>query len=181
MTREFASIEKIALLGLFLAVGIILAIFETYIPRPLPWAKPGLANVVTLVLIYLFGLKEAILVNCSRVVLVNFMTGGFAGPAFWLALTASLFSALTMFGFVRLAAKKTGPLGVSMAGAYMHILVQLLLAAVFIVGKLQIFRLLPFFMVPTFFSGILVGLFAILLLRQLQKRFHLKYALPAQS
>ena len=63
MNKQVAPAEKIVLLGLFLALGMILALFEAYIPRPLPWAKPGLANVVALVTLYVFGITEEMLLN----------------------------------------------------------------------------------------------------------------------
>lgn len=75
--------------------------------------------------------------------------------------------------------QKLGPIGISMIGAYVHIFIQLLLAAALIIGQMQVFYLLPFFMLPTFFSGLLVGIFALLLLQELEKRFVLKYRLPA--
>ncbi|MCB9512577.1 MAG: Gx transporter family protein [Deferribacteres bacterium] len=179
MKQTLGVTHKVALLGLFLALGMILAFFEMYIPRPLPWAKLGLANVVTVVLIYLFGFRDAIMVSCARVVLVNFFTGGFGGPAFGLALAASLFSTVAMFLAITMTEQKLGPIGISMIGAYVHIFIQLLLAAALIIGQMQVFYLLPFFMLPTFFSGLLVGIFALLLLQELEKRFVLKYRLPA--
>jgi heptaprenyl diphosphate synthase len=178
VNRKVRGLQKTVILGLLLATAIILAIFEIYIPRPLPWVKPGLANVVALTAIYLFGLREAIAINCLRVVLVNLLTGGFAGPGFWLALSASFFAAISMFVAIRAGAPKIGPIGVSMLGAFVHVATQLLFAGFFVIGKLQILYLLPLFVLPSFFAGLIVGLLGYLLLLRLQKKYSLRYALP---
>ena len=176
---NLTDIKKIAILGLFLAVGIILAIFETYIPRPLPWIKPGLANVATLTVLYLFGPREAISINSLRAVLVYLFTVGFGGPGFWIAFIASFVSAFAMFLVVRSSAPNVGPIGVSMVGAFAHIISQLTIAGLFIVGRIEIIYLLPLFVFSTFFAGLAVGLLSFLILEHLQKRFSLRYAIPS--
>lgn len=180
MKTELSGVQKIVHLGLFLASGILLAIFEMYIPRPLPWAKPGLANAVALIIIYLFGFRDALLMNCGRVVLVNLLTGGFAGPGFWLALSASVASTVSMFLIVSNFANKVGPVGVSLVGSFAHIFTQLFVAGLFIIGKMEVLHLLPLFIFPALFAGLVVGIFAFLTLLQLRKRVILKFPLPDQ-
>lgn len=172
------SVVRLALLGLFLATGLVLSLFELYIPRPLPWAKPGLANAVILLAIYLFGLPDALLIAVARVVLVSLWAGSFAGPGFVLAAGATLVSTLAMYLSVRLLAPHIGPIGVSMIGAFCHVLTQIALAGALIVGRWQILQLLPLFVWPAFFSGLIVGIFTFVTLRQFRKRFALRYALP---
>jgi heptaprenyl diphosphate synthase len=178
MKTKPTGVQKTVHLGLFLAAGIILAIFEMYIPRPLPWAKPGLANAVALIIIYLFGFRDALLINCARVVFVSLLTGSFAGPGFWLALSAAFASTVSMFFIVSHFANIVGPVGVSLVGAFTHIFTQLLVAGVFIIGRIEVLHLLPLFVSPALFAGLIVGIFAYLILLQLEKRLKLKYPLP---
>lgn len=171
--------DRLALLSLFLATSIILALLEIYIPRPLPWVKPGLANVVTLVVLYLYGFADALWLNILRVVVVNLITGGFGGPGFWLGSAAAVSATCFMYFALLFGAPNLGPIGVSLIGAFSHIFTQLLLAGLMIVGRLEILFLLPFFVVPAFFAGIVVGVLAYLLLQRLMQRMSLRFPLPA--
>lgn len=173
--------RKLVVLSLLLAVAIILSVFEMYIPRPFPWAKPGLANVMTLTVLYLFGWKDAIAMSLARVFLVSFLTGGFAGPAFVLSLVSATASAATMAALLGKSHISFGPIGISAAGAAVHILVQLGVAGVFFIGKVQIVYLLPLFMLPAFFTGIIVGSLGLLLLLRLEKRVALAHPIGRQG
>ena len=83
-------------LSLLIAVGLILFIFEVYIPRPLPWLKPGLANISTLLALYFFNFQAAIIVVIVRVVTGSFLVGTFLNPAFILAMGGGVASTLVM-------------------------------------------------------------------------------------
>ena len=67
--------KKTAYLGMFLAISLILSYVESILPvtAPIPGIKLGLANCAILVLLYLYGPWEAILVNVARVTLSAFI------------------------------------------------------------------------------------------------------------
>ncbi|MCL4491649.1 MAG: Gx transporter family protein, partial [Nitrospirae bacterium] len=64
--------------------------FETLIPSPIPWLRLGLSNIVTLVTLYQYGMKPALMVTLIRVVLGSLFLGTFLGPAFFLSLGGGL-------------------------------------------------------------------------------------------
>ncbi len=91
-----SSARKITQLALLTGAGLALFLFESLIPRPLPWIKPGLSQIATIVALYAYGWREAIAVVAARVCLGALLIGSFAGPGFWLALPAGAAAALVM-------------------------------------------------------------------------------------
>lgn len=158
------SATKVSRLALVVAAGLALFVFESLMPRPLPWVKPGLAQIATLIALYLWGWQEAVLVVVARVLLGSLLTGSFASPAFWLALPAGVAAALAM-ALVRCAAgHAVGIAGVSVIGALVHNLVQLLLVRALWAPGPGLLYLLPLVWLPAILTGLLVGLAAHLLL-----------------
>ncbi|HOT97821.1 MAG TPA: Gx transporter family protein [bacterium] len=47
--------RKHSRLALLTADGLALSLFESVMPRPLPWIKPGLSRIATLAALYLHG------------------------------------------------------------------------------------------------------------------------------
>jgi len=78
---------RIALLSAY-AVG--LHGLESLLPSPVPWLKFGLANIITLITLMLYGFRPAIMVTLIRVLISSLFTGTFPGPAFLLSLGAGL-------------------------------------------------------------------------------------------
>lgn len=158
------SPSKLSRLALLVAAGLALFVFESLMPRPLPWVKPGLAQIATLIALYLWGWQEAVLVVVARVLLGSLLTGSFASPAFWLALPAGVAAAVVM-ALVRCAGGgAVGMAGVSVIGALVHNLVQLLLIRALWAPGPGLLYLLPLVWLPAVLTGLLVGLAAHLLL-----------------
>ena len=76
MYREKKAIT-VALYGLLTALAMVLSFVETLIPIPIPipGVKLGLANLVTVVGLYLIGIPGTIAVTLVRIVLVGFSFG----------------------------------------------------------------------------------------------------------
>lgn len=76
MYREKKAIN-IALYGLLIALAMVLSFVETLIPIPIPvpGVKLGLANLVTVVGLYLIGIPGTIAVTLIRIVLVGLSFG----------------------------------------------------------------------------------------------------------
>ena len=84
---------QIALLS---AYALALHGFESMFPSPVPWLRLGLANIVTLITLLLYGLRAAVTVTLIRVVLASILNGTFLGPAFLLSLGGGILSTLSM-------------------------------------------------------------------------------------
>lgn len=66
-----------------IVIGLLLFIFEAYLPRPVPWLKFGLANIATLIALYWLGWRAALIVSLFRIVIGSFFTGTLFTPGFF--------------------------------------------------------------------------------------------------
>lgn len=151
---------KITFLGLFTAVALVLSFLETLIPNmvPIPGFKLGLANFAVLLALYLFGLKEAVIVDLCRIILAAILFGSFF--SFWYALTGAAFAVL--IEFIIKKTDKFSPIGVSVFGAIFHNLGQFLVAVI-ILKSFGILYYLPFTLLFCVLSGALNGYLVLIL------------------
>ena len=153
------NVRRVIYLGLMVGIAISLHIFESIIPlpTPVPGAKLGLANIVALLTILQFGLKEAILVSVIRTFLGSLFNGTLLGPTFYLSLFGGLVSTVVMGLSYKVFNKYFSLIGVSLLGSITHNLTQLSVASIMF-SNIGFFYLLPyllFFALPTgFFVGI---------------------------
>jgi len=168
------STHQKSMLALLLAIGLILFVFESYLPRPLPWVKPGLSNVVSLIALYWFGFPAAVLVTLLRIFLGALILGTIFNPLFLLSFGGGLAAVLSMGLTFRIGKKYLSPIGVSVVGAFFHTLAQLLLATLILIHRLEFLQFLPLMLFSAVIAGIMVGLLARLVIEKLQM-----IALPA--
>ena len=153
MYREKKAIN-IALYGLLIALAMVLSSVETLIPIPIPvpGVKLGLANLVTVVGLYLIGIPGTIAVTLIRIVLVGL---SFGNPYSMIYGLSGSFLSL----FVMAILKKTGKLsqiGISVLGGIAHNIGQITFAAV-IVQTAGVFYYLPFLLAAGCIAGTLIG------------------------
>lgn len=152
------SARDVARLGVFLALGVALHVLEAQLPAlPIPGAKLGLANVVSLVALFLWGPREAFLLVILRQVLGALVMGTFLAAPFWFGLAGGLVSVATMAALFRLAGALVSPVGLSLAGAAAHNLGQLLVAWA-LTGQSAVLAYLPVLLLFSLPAGALVGL-----------------------
>ncbi len=160
---KLSPASRITELGFLLSLGTLLHWVETLFPPlvPLPGAKLGLANVVTLLLILEGRTKESIIIGMMRVFLGSLLGGNFLGITFFLSLGGGMSSILGMF-FVQ--KRGTHPLWVSVGGALFHNLGQWTVAWLWVRSR-GIALYLPWLLILALPSGILIGYLATLFLR----------------
>lgn len=125
---------RIALLSAY-ALG--LHGFESLLPTPIPWLRLGLANIITLTTLLLYGMRAAIMVTLIRVILGSLFTGTFLGPAFILSFGGGVTSTVAMGIIVSLIPKLFGPVGLSLIGALFHNIAQLFLAYFLFIQRIE--------------------------------------------
>jgi len=78
------SAKKTAFYGMFLALALVAGYIEQLIPINLgiPGVKLGLANIVTMLLLYIVGVPAACLISVLRILLSGFLFGSVAGGIF---------------------------------------------------------------------------------------------------
>ncbi len=155
--------------ALLTGFGVVMFLFESLLPRPLPWAKPGLANIATLLALYLLGAASAWAVTLLRVLLGSFFLGAFLNPGFWLSLAGGLAAVAAMTLLKKFGEKQFSVIGISLAGALAHVLAQIIVAGFLIVRRWEIVYLLPAMLWPALFAGVVVGLAALFLLERLSR------------
>ncbi len=147
--------KKFVRLTLLLSLAIVLNIIETSIPffsGQIPGLKLGLANIVTLFVLYQFSFKDALYVGILRVLIVGVLRTGLFSTAFFLSLTGVLLSIIVMY----LTKKLFSPIGVSVIGSIAHSIGQLI--TIYLISQINIIYYLPFIIGFSIFSGILTGI-----------------------
>lgn len=168
------KINKMVVIGLLVAQALVLHIFESNIPIPLltPGAKLGLANLVTVLSLYILNKKDTFLIITCRLIL---------GAIFGGSISALMYSAVGGFlSFIMMVVVKEGLkdkvsiIGVSATGAIFHNIGQILVACA-IVKNIWVSLYLPILTVTGIATGIFIGLTCNLLVSHLKKISFIKY------
>ncbi len=159
---------RLVYLALLVAFAVALHTVEAVLPLPVPvpGARLGLANIITLLTLVLYGWRSALTVAALRSVLGSLLAGSFLGFGFYLSLGGAVTSSLAMaLVFPFYLRGKITLVSVSLAGAAVFNLVQLGLAAI-LVQNVVLFRgYLPFLLLLSVPTGIFTGLAAWQLLK----------------
>lgn len=150
-----AEDHRIARLAAF-AIGLSLA--EAAIPSPLPGIKPGLANIVTLLVLERFGLRAAVWVSLLRVVAGSLILGTFLSPSFVLSLTGAAASLLALALARHLPKDWFGAVTLSIFAAFAHIAGQMAVVYLWLIPHAGIFTLAPVFAAAALLFGTVNGL-----------------------
>lgn len=165
------NIRRVSFLGVLVALALALHLLEAQIPSPLPWVRPGLANLMTLIALLTCGWQAGLLVMLLRVVIGSLLLGGFLNPAFALSLAGALASTLVMAIMARGVWRLWSPLAMSAAGAVAHGGAQVLVLAALLLRSGDLPWLLPWVLAPSLLSGIATGALANLVLLRWQWYF----------
>ncbi len=147
--------KRIVTLSIFLSISIVLSIIESFLPViPIVGAKLGLANIMTLVILSLYGEKDAFVIVILRVILVGILRASLGNPAFFLSLGGGLTAYLMMVIFMRL--KVFSIISVSVMGSLGHSVGQIVVAIIILSTNelVYYFPLLFLIAIPT---GIFTG------------------------
>ena len=157
---------------LWLLISISLSALEVLLPRMplLPWLKPGLANIITILWIIRFGAKDAILFSFLRSWITGFYFG-FSFTTFILSLGGGIFSTAAMgIAWVLLGKNKIiGTIGLGMIGALTHNLGQLSIIYLIMARNTFIFYQIPFMCGASLLFGATIGVCAPFLEKIIQK------------
>src|SRR5512140_2016775 len=158
---------RIALLSAY-AVGI--HALESLLPSPIPWMKLGLANVITVIALMLYGFRTAMLVTLVRVLLSSLVIGTFTGAAFILSLGGGVSSTLAMGLAASVGQRLFSAVGFSIIGAFFHNMAQLVLAYFLVIQRIEaVLFIMPLITLIGTLTGTLNGLVAAMVIRNLKK------------
>jgi heptaprenyl diphosphate synthase len=158
------GVRRLTLDAMFIALACVIGYVESLIPSFwVPGLKPGLANIVILLIVVEFTPYEALIVDLAKVFLVSLLRGTIFQMGFFMSLTGSLLSLGVML-LAHYCFKRFSLIGVSILGALFHDLGQFIIAWVYL-GTAGVFYYLPFVALVSLATGTLVGL----LVRQIDK------------
>lgn len=155
------NIKKLSLLSMLLALALIFGYVEALIPIYLgvPGAKLGLPNAVMLIVLYLYGPREAFIINITRILLNGFLFTNLFSICYSLA--GGLLSLFIMFLLVKYT--DFSITAVSALGGTVHNIGQFIMA-VFVLNTFSIIGYLPFLIITGCIMGTLLGFVASLII-----------------
>jgi heptaprenyl diphosphate synthase len=146
------------------ALAIALSMAESVFPSPIPGVKPGLANIVVLLVLYQYGARAAVWVSLLRVVAGSLFFGSFLTPTFFLSLSGATCSLLMLMLIFRLPRNLFGPVTHSLLSSIAHIAGQLVVVYLWLIPHRGILFLIPILAIAAVVFGVVNGIIAARLL-----------------
>ncbi|GAQ25980.1 MULTISPECIES: Gx transporter family protein [Tepidanaerobacter] len=162
---------KMVFLSLLVTIGIVLHIFENMLPLPfpIPGAKLGLANIISLLAIVLYGYKDGLVVCVLRCILGAALSGSFSSLLY--SLSGGILSTIIMAGAYKYFKNIFSLVGISILGAVTHNFVQITVAAI-VLSTFGLYIYLPYLMILGLIMGLFTGLAADFVRRSLPAFFY---------
>ena len=156
--------KKIATLGVIAAFGAILSYIEAIISFGIfiPGVKLGLANLAVVIALYIYGYKDAIIINIVRIIVVGLIFGNLFSISFSIA--GALISYIVMALLKRLDI--FSPIGVSVAGGVAHNVGQLFIAAL-VIESYSVINYLPILIFAGIVCGLVIGIVSHMMIKYL--------------
>lgn len=156
---------RAAYFGIFTALALILGYVELLIPIQfgIPGAKLGLANLITILVLYKMGWKDAFLLSVTRIVLGGFIFSSLFSILYSLA--GGILS-LTAMGILKKTEKFT-VIGVSICGGVFHNIGQLAVAMA-VVQTYEVGYYFPVLLIAGLLTGLLIGMISTEVLKRIK-------------
>lgn len=155
--NDINALDKVMIIALFGGFSIFLSSIEYLLPRPLPFFRYGLANITILLVIRFFCFKDLLLLTMIKVLGLGILNGTFASYVFVFSLLGSLGALIAMWGMERLFRQYVSLLGISVVGALISNVIQIICAVLYIFGE-QAWIIAPYLLLLGSISGLVVGL-----------------------
>ena len=159
--------RSITTIGVLTAISVVISIIESYftfIGNIVPGLKLGLANIVIIFALYKYNFKTALSISLVRVFIISLVRSGF-GLNFFFSLVGAIFSIISM---VIVKKTKLSIIGVSIIGSICHSVGQVLIGMLLLTNYNVIYYL-PYLLLFSIPTGILIGIMAKKLLKYTEK------------
>ncbi len=159
--------KRITTLSMLIALGSVLYLLESLIPFPLPvpGGRWGFSNLVLIIALAGMPLGDILILSIGKSLIGSLLTGRLATPGFLMGITGSLSSAAVMWLLNR--TKKFGLVGISLAGASVSNLIQLLVASALIVKSIEIVFIYPYMLIMGSISALINAYIAFEVIRRM--------------
>lgn len=157
MHNSHLKTRKLVFYSLMVAYSLALYLLEQFIPNPLialfPGAKLGLSNIITLLCLLNFGFKNTFKILTVRIILSSIFAG--AATVLLYSIAGGYLSLIGMYIAIKI--KGFSKVGISVFGAIMHNIGQLLVASAMI-ENLTMMTYLPIMLGASLVTGIFIGI-----------------------
>jgi heptaprenyl diphosphate synthase len=153
MNRK-SNVRNMMIVTMLMAMSIVFHLVEPVLPIPVPGVKLGLANILGLIALMLYGIKTMYAVNVSRVLIASLLRGILFGTGFWVSLSGVLIS--TTIVALLYKTNKFSVVGLSVAAAAFHNMGQIVMIIIIYSSIFMIYWMPPliWLSIPT---GLLTG------------------------
>lgn len=152
---------------MFIIISSLIYLIEGAVPRPLPWIKLGFANIITIVIIYYFDFFFLMKYLFLRIIIGNLITATIFTPSFFLSLSGGVSSAIVMFLLFKFFKSNISAIGLSVAGATVHLIAQSFVVYEFLIHDIAIIHILPVILLTALVTGSITGWIAENVLKRL--------------
>lgn len=170
-TLTLTPVRYDILVAKFAALAVVIHVLEAALPSPLPGIKPGLANVVTLIVLWRYGWRPALSVAILRVVAASLLLGTFLSPTFMLSFSGALSALLVLGGLhwlnQKVFAQHLGPVAFSASAALAHMGMQFVVAWQWFLPTPALLNVLPVLLCMALLFGVVSGFIASYVLQAL--------------
>lgn len=150
------STKDLIIMAFMTGLGIVLQIADSFLSfTGIPGGKLGLANIVSQKNIFLFGGFNALFIAALRSLLASILCGGMS------SLPYSFFGAVFSVGAMSIAKRyfypKITEIGISVLGAFVHNITQVLVAVIIFQNKALLSYTAPMSVISVF-AGVFTGI-----------------------
>ena len=163
---KMTKTKRLSYVTMLSALSIVINLFESWFIPPVQFGiRFGLANIISLITIELFGIKELLIVNIMRILIGSLLRGIIFGSPFWISFGGILLSTIIIIILHKL---KTSLLFTSTMSAIFHSLGQVLIVS-FIYHQSNVMMILPILLISSVLTGCLTGFIAKECLKRLKR------------
>lgn len=167
--------NKVALLGVFGAVALVLSFLESMLVPDIPFlpvgAKPGLSNIITMYIASTMGFPGAVYITMLKA-LFALITRGATGA--FMSFSGGLLSTVAVCLLIKYQGRVFSYLGLGIVGAVMHNMGQLT-AACIVSGTFALINYGKYLLIFALITGTVTGTVLMLLMPGLEKIGRSKY------
>lgn len=167
--------NKVALLGIFGAVALVLSFLEGMLIPDIPFlpvgAKPGLSNIITMYIASTMGFPGAVYITMLKA-LFALITRGATGA--FMSFSGGLLSTVAVCLLIKYQGRVFSYLGLGIVGAVMHNMGQLT-AACIVSGTFALINYGKYLLIFALITGTVTGTVLMLLMPGLEKIGRSKY------
>lgn len=161
--------DKLLELSFYTACAGTISIAESLIPKPFPFLRIGLSNIILMLLVMNRQEFSALFVLLGRIILAGLVVGTLLMPTSLIALGSGFVSLLVMIAVSRMKTKLSW-VGISILAAVVHNLTQLVIVRAILIYSDALFNLIPIMIILGIATGTVTGILAVALNQRLPRR-----------